>query len=168
MDQTQASRLLTLAYYLKTEVKPQNFDMSYWGHKWVETPEEKETSCLVDLQLGQQVKHKQVKEITCGTSACALGWATVVFPEVMRLGSWDETMSDDEGNATEEEGHVEFKMGEDGWEWVDGYSPHIHDFFGITAEEGGDLFHDSLDATPKQKAKQIEDLVSKHGYTYAK
>lgn len=58
MNQEQADRLLKLASFLRTEVPPDKFDM-----KWF-TNARGDGICLQD----------------CGTTACALGWATVVFP----------------------------------------------------------------------------------------
>ncbi len=59
MNKTQASRLLTLAWYLKTEVPPSRFSMDLYAES-------------ADL-------HR------CGTAACAFGWSTIVFPDQFRL-----------------------------------------------------------------------------------
>lgn len=180
MDAIQAGRLLTLAYYLKTEVKPEFFDMSCFGQKWFET--EKSTSCkTAELGLGQTavVETKHV----CRTSACALGWATVVFPETFRLDwgwgcDWelDPTENDEDDQL---EAFVQIKKdGEwrevayERYEYNEFIGPQeipgdLHDFFGITNNEAWELFG-GYDATPKQKAKQIEELVDRYGYTYAK
>lgn len=55
-----ASRLLTLAWFLRTQVDAAEFDMTRWVHG---DPER-----LFD-------------EHTCGTTACAIGYCPVVFPK---------------------------------------------------------------------------------------
>lgn len=169
MELIHAERLLTLAYYLKTEVDPDFFDMEYWGRKWTEKEEKEaeEIACLLDLELGQKVKKKQtiVREVRCGTSACALGWATVVFPQVFRL-KWEESTWDDDGEkVTEEEAVIQINRGDANWCNTWGDSEEVRDFFGLTDNEAELLFFDDT-RTPKVKAKQIEKLVSDHGYTY--
>ncbi len=59
MNEIQASRLLTLANYLRECVKEEQFDL-------------RTIACGLDIHA-------------CGTTACALGWATVVWPDVFRL-----------------------------------------------------------------------------------
>jgi hypothetical protein len=62
-----AERLLKLARYLKNVVAknyPDKFDMNQWATG----------------------KFKNRKEPNCGTVACALGWATLVFPRDLRIG----------------------------------------------------------------------------------
>jgi hypothetical protein len=178
MDITQAGRLLTLAYYLKTEVKPEFFDMSCFGQKWFETVKETPVKTKA-LGIGQtaviEAKH------VCKTSACALGWATVVFPETFRLDWGYEYELDPAENDEDDPLEASVQIKKDGeWRSVS-YERHqfsdwgemveipgdLHDFFGITNEEAWELFGGN-DATPKQKAKQIEELVDHCGYTYAK
>lgn len=68
MNKTQASRLLTLAYFLKTQVPKENFDMETVIHQTDESiPPE-----------------KQLQEGFCGTTACAMGWCPIVFPKDWR------------------------------------------------------------------------------------
>lgn len=57
MNQTQASRLLTLAWFLKTEVP----------------------ACQFNLNAFVRGDYRKLGE--CGTQACALGWCPVVFPQ---------------------------------------------------------------------------------------
>lgn len=58
-------RLLALAKFLETKVKPQNFDFSSW--------------------VGQIPKDLKLTPTKCNTTACALGWATAM-PRFSRLG----------------------------------------------------------------------------------
>lgn len=116
MNQTQASRLLTLAWFLKTEVPACQFDLNYFVNT---TP-------------------KKIGE--CGTTACALGWCPTVFPGQ--------------------------------WEWYAGVAPRplretVTEFFGIDPKDWSRLFSSRHTRTPKQEARVIEQLVAKHGYTYA-
>lgn len=132
MNKTQAGRLLTLAYFLKTEVPSKQFNMKWYGRR---EPEQK------PVCLGE-----------CGTSACALGWATEVFPEVFRM-EWP--------------GGLLAVVCMCGVPWaVTWESPEVWKFFGVDCEESLRLFGRVL-STPEQKAKQIEALVESYGYTYA-
>lgn len=54
-----ADRLLTLAWFLKTQVKPSEFDMGSWV---------------------KGDSKNLFREHTCGTTACAVGYCPVVFP----------------------------------------------------------------------------------------
>lgn len=64
MNNTKALRL---AEFLETKVKPSWFDMSWWATKGFTKKE-------------------------CGTTACAMGWATVAFPRsALFLDNADET-----------------------------------------------------------------------------
>lgn len=123
MNKQQASRLLTLAYFLKTRVDPAKFDMRSY--------------CNPDDDL-----------TSCGTTACAMGWATVVFPEQFELRGDDVVC------------HDGLRIGE-------------IEFFGLARDEsfspGGDwdhLFGGRHARTPKQEAKVIEDFVAKKGWVY--
>lgn len=166
MNSVQASNLLTLAYFLKTEVKPANFDMGRWGEKRrevqrieINAQETPASSCLKHLELGESEEHEspcEYKEVvSCGTSACALGWATTVFPETFRM-KWN-------GDSDYMQGHV-YEVGTNTALATD--SPVVLKFFGITSSEGYDLFGGEP-ATPKKKAAQMERLADKYGYTYA-
>ncbi len=64
MNAAQEGRLLQLAEFLRTQVKEEEFDLRYFatGH------------------LAAGAGHSM-----CGTTACALGWASVVWPETFSL-----------------------------------------------------------------------------------
>lgn len=73
MTELQASRVFTLAYFLRTQVPLENFDIR----------------CI---QLGdpRELRYRQ-----CGSAACGLGYCPVVFPSewtdkygVVRLRNW--------------------------------------------------------------------------------
>lgn len=125
-------RLLKLAAYLRT-VPPRRFNYNRWvGDDWEGAP-----------------------DLSCGTTACALGWATVM-PEFRRLGL---KMKEDEGG-----GYV--VLGDDTNVWTDP-DPSINaavQVFGLTEDEALLLFtpgYDEDTATPKQVAKKIEKFVAR-------
>lgn len=60
MKKIHEERLLRLATFLEEKVEPERFNMDHWFD-------------------GDFEKN------TCGTTACALGWATVVFPRSLKM-----------------------------------------------------------------------------------
>lgn len=64
MNKTQAGRLLTLAYFLKTNVDPVNFDMMVYARNITDT---------------------NLNSLSCRTTACALGWCAYVFHDRFSL-----------------------------------------------------------------------------------
>lgn len=137
MNKQQASRLLTLAYFLKTKVPRRQFDMS--------------SISQADVGCNPANIHE------CGTSACGLGWATVVFPDLLQLGE----------STITHHGHRYC-----GLETADGcasseYDPYVWGLFGISDDsEAYHLFGGGNVRTPKQEAKVIEDFVAKKGWVY--
>ena len=61
-------RLLKLANFLEHKVPEARFNMRVW--------------------FGGE-KDKKFSQHECGTTACALGWATVVFPKDLQHSDWD-------------------------------------------------------------------------------
>lgn len=94
-------------------------------------------------------------EPDCKTSACALGWATTIWPRKFQIS---------------EDGDLSFRSHfQDGSDWWRGthYSElPVLEHFGISEQEAIRLFG-GPQVSPKQKAKEIEKLVGSHGYTYA-
>lgn len=130
MNSTQAGRLLTLASFLRTEVPRKNFDMSsYWKNE------------ADELEIPDLAQHK------CGTSACAMGWATRVWPNIFKLNEFG------------------------GFSYRGSDSSHssmsVRAFFGLDFDEACDLFGYKWRRTPKQEASEIEKTVKKHGFIYA-
>lgn len=139
MDITQAGRLLTLAHFLKTEVKPSEFDLgSYCKTYSASTPN------LIDHP--------------CGTTACALGWCTAVFPD--RFGLKDGDNVDLLTHAR----YCGIRFNRRMTYWGD---RRVREFFGVSMDEFELLFDATRVRTPKQEAKVIEQLVAKHGYECA-
>jgi hypothetical protein len=125
-------RLLKLAAFLRT-LPRKRFNYKHWvGNDWKGEP---------DL-------------MSCGTAACALGWATTIplfRKEGLRLRAYSNgggapMLLDKEGEETSH------------------YDAGAR-VFGITNEESHYLFSDNSgigwDATPKQVAKKIENFVAK-------
>lgn len=132
MNIEQAGRLLTLAYFLKTEVKPNEFDMeTYWSSRRMDVAPD-------------------LSEHPCGTSACAFGWCSVVFPSRFKLTTRYGCGFMQSGGLT-----------------INFWDAEAMQFFGVDIEEACLLFDSDHVRTPKQEAKVIEQLVFKHGYVYA-
>lgn len=132
MTKLQAGRLLTLAWFLKTRVKDSNFDMAMWGHN--------PKGYRIDLR-----EHK------CGTTACALGWATEVFEEFYfdSDGDFRTTLRGTIDGSCEFFGVDRFSFmpdGQDEWDYC---------------------FGSDNRSTVKQEAAIIEDFVLSKGWTYA-
>lgn len=138
MNATQAGRLLTLAYFLKTEVPRNKFDMGQWGFvsEWDMIEDDVNTYLI------------RRPDDYCGTKACALGWATAIWPKRFQL---------------EFDGCTQACVAMDG---VGHDQVGVAAFFGISEYDYFDLFHGGGN-TPKQKAREIEQLVRQHGYDYA-
>lgn len=66
-DITAINRLKKLVKKLE-KVKDKKFDMEFWSNN--RESEDREISCNLEA---------------CGTTACALGWATTVFPKSLKL-----------------------------------------------------------------------------------
>lgn len=145
MTKVQAVRLLTLAWFLRTKVPRKRFEMCSYAEVGVRL-----------LNVGS-VGHMEVfekKPANCGTSACALGWATAVFPSKFALledvdgRNFNITVDVRTKKAAEYDGHIVAK------------------FFGLDEYECSFAFGPT-ERTPKQEAKILENLAKKHGWVYA-
>jgi hypothetical protein len=158
MTKTEADRLLTLAYFLKTQVENDEYNQNYFG-----------LSSCEDLE--DKISYVQADEI-CGTSACAAGWATVVFPKTFRLQFLGEMDQKRKGKRATL-GYIEMRYPH--WfdrqhkAWQKATITRIGNWFGLDDDEAYKVFgpDDCNRVTPKQKAKQIEEIVAQHGYVYA-
>ncbi len=134
MTKTQAGRLLTLAYFLKTQVEHRHFDMSWFTNT-----------------KGGNL-HK------CGSTACALGWATVVFPKVFHF--------------------CGTRIRHEKLAWIPSMK-YSAEFFGVELETRGSHPKYGYDEwthlfgsghylrSPKAEANVIEDFVRSKGWVYA-
>lgn len=133
MNKTQASRLLTLARFLRNEVDPKNFDMNSYYDKlgcengWI----------------------PNLKEPKCGTTACALGWCSRIWPKLFRL----------------KNGFCLFSVNET-FVSIGMFESAIANFFGLRCIDVSTLFYPERDRTPKQEAKSIERFVKSKGWVY--
>ena len=128
MNATHKRRLLTLAALLK-KLPPRRFTMRKWvGWDWSGDP-----------------------TLSCGTSACALGWATTI-PSLRRLGL---RLDLGEGCVV-----LRRKRRDAVVAYFDGYKTIASELFGLTDVEADKLFmpHRGYD-NPKAKAAQIIALV---------
>lgn len=70
-----AERLLTLAYFLKTQVPKKHFYMGNFTNQ-------------CDVEIVQTLRTTEPK---CGTTACAVGWCPAVFPKDWRWSTSDNS-----------------------------------------------------------------------------
>lgn len=154
MNKTQAGRLLTLAHYLRTQVKPKEFDLDSYAHiSWSRDAIYKEfdSELLSAVKIEERVRAK----LGCGTTACAMGHATTIWPDMFAL-----RFDNDFWNP--------------GWELVmqksgrklQYYAHYVQEFFGIDYDEAYRLFSASHKRTPRQEAREIEKVVARYGWEY--
>lgn len=124
MNKLGATRLLKLADKLET-IREETFNMGTWAYR--DDP-----------------------KIKCATSACALGWATTVFPRSLKLVPKYEY---DEFAANVQ--HIN-----SGFEGVAAGEK----FFNLSTNDADWIFNSGFNATAKEKAKEIRDLVKSYGY----
>lgn len=139
-----ASRLLTLAYFLKTKVADEAFDMcSILAHK----DRFRYFQILPD-------PNKLFLNHTCGTTACALGYTPVVFPDRFK---YEEDLSTPS---------LVFQAKKHGKKC---YSDILSasTFFGMSRDEVLNMFYSGFHRDPKQVAKDLEEFVKERGYVYA-
>lgn len=133
MNKTQAGRLLTLAYFLKTEVPRSKFDMGQYFS----------TVCDESRYPYPIVPVAELQDSTCNSSACALGWCIIAFPD-----AWENPCYP----------HIKKHSGP-----VDS----AKEFFGLTYDDVELAFYGGFERTPMQEAKILEGIAAKYGYTYA-
>lgn len=125
----QKAKLLKLADFLSKQVKPRDFNMNYWCDS-----------------------RKKIPSPTCGTVACALGWATSCFPR-SKLKLKDEGYLDITSLVPVYGKAVTYSAGAK--------------MFGITKREAEYLFHPDnypyYSATKRDVVKRIRDFVKNNG-----
>lgn len=122
----KAEILLGIADYLEQQVQPDTFDMSRW------------TTGTVNA------------EHPCGTTACALGHATIPYPEYFRL---------EPGEFTPDTGAwLEIKFS-NSWRYATYTIVAI--FFGITLQDADHLFFAPV-RTIEDQVKVMREFVAKH------
>ena len=161
MNVEQEERLNKLADLLDT-IPESQYDQHVWGEN-LQVPEGVEIPEGEDVTIELTTAH-------CGSSACALGWASALWPWKFALmlskdyyGNIDELASmcvfDDDKEA-----HIV-------WPEFEEYSGVGNDlvvqFFGLTYEEADAVFgpnenEDGDKPTPKEKAKEIRDIIAAH------
>ncbi len=138
-----ARRLLVLADFLDT-IPLKRFDYETWaGASW-----------------------KGKKDLSCGTTACALGWATTI-PAFKKLGlklvrvkEYGEYIAFPVcGTAEGSDAACEPFLLSDG-ESLHLFTPHTRLWDGVTMVDGN--YSPGEKATPKQVAKHIRSFVAKH------
>lgn len=130
-------RLLKLAEVLD-QVPNENFRMEWW---------------LTDLR-GRKPSFKNLERpngentpVTCGTAACALGWACFI-PEFKEAGLKFTGERDYQPRPSFE-----------GYQW----EKAGREFFDLTQGQAFDLFMNGFEMTAKEKAAQIREMVAEDG-----
>lgn len=136
---THADRLLTLAYFLKTQVPSKHFSMGNFTNNG-----------LVEV-METLVTDKP----NCGTTACAVGWCPAVFPK-----DW-EWRADDNADPRLIDSPEYFE------DWTPDSSSDSREFFGVDSDEWNHVFGGHNTRTPKREATVIERFVESKGYVYA-
>lgn len=130
----QAGRLLTLAYYLKTRVPTEHFDMGVYVSDSGLWPADVEEGFATRLESHE-----------CGTSACAVGWGMVVFPNEWHTVGCEVRLRSRAGSTVTD----------------------CLQFYGIADyQEWYWLFSGAHRRTPKEEAKVLEDYARKKGWVY--
>jgi len=145
MTKTHKNRLTKLSDFLKTSFNKK-------GSRG-------KLSTDTDFHMGHWAQGG-FKEQKCGTSACALGWATTLFPRILRLIDHGQDEHDkDNYNVLAAEMVVEHKRTK-----KTGVQAGM-EIFGITNPQGIYLFGtdgygcDSHAIQPKQVAKRIDKII---------
>ena len=145
MNETQANRLLKLAKYLREKVKPEEFDLGSFS-EFVSLDKGKAAEDLCEIR-NRSLSFLDAKTATplCGSTACALGYATNIWPRrfVLRI---------------EKSRYGNLFCAKTGKE-LEFDSPIIQDFFGINGEECEILFSPDHSRTPAKEADMIEGVV---------
>jgi len=90
--------------------------------------------------------HKKAS-LECGTPACALGWATMLFKPLYYSERWEQ---------------VRYRgMRVQGFDFDLVFHRVNKDFFGLDALDGSLLFGGRVERTPKREAALIEQMVAR-------
>lgn len=175
MNQKQANRLVKLAEFLLT-VPKEKWDFSSF-----------EELKSVNVCTTETRDDEVVSKISCGTTACALGWCPTLFPKNFKAGLFDkinealknkdiEILKDLMLDGKNFDLQVKYKG-----EWSDDYYEDNYDgdafddgvaeFFGITTDEVHRLFLTNNSygiayekVTPQMVSKAIYKVLDKYGY----
>lgn len=143
MNRTQASRMLTLAYFLKTRVADENFSLKSW--------------CSHGARLAErgEAVEKVLENPPCGTTACAVGY----LPTIFRDWKW----------IKEETKYAFLPYTRPAWikATEGGHSvQNSKEFFGIDTDEWDRLFGAGNVRSPKEEALELEKFCEEKGWVY--
>ena len=150
MKMKHASRWLTLSWFLKTEVPRKKYNQNRYGRL-------NENHPSIENRTEDQVCEMTRPDEICGTAACALGWSTVIWPRTWQLRfalGWKHYSANVLFKGVEVDIEDPDSASKSACEWWGVDNATIRDMFGIG------------NYTPKQKARQIEQMVAEYGYTY--
>lgn len=134
MQTIYKQRLLKLAKYLQTKVKPKNFKMSSicnWG---------------ASIHLAWNPKNGKFDPFDCGSTCCAVGCSPLCFPELNL--TYDFDAQEIKRNGRSWFGHSFFGLRESQWQYL----------FGMDDAE-----YNLREETPKQVARRIINFVKSDG-----
>lgn len=141
MNQEQAERLLTLAWFLRTQVEAERFNMR----------------SMCTYVLTRRCRRNIPPH--CGTTACALGWATHIWPEtfVLRYRGLHVAGSREALELCSVQGG----------EALSTTHREVLNFFGLATYEADWAFGGQHCRTPREEAGVLEALARKRGWEYA-
>ena len=144
MNKTQAGHWLTLAWYLRTRVSRNLFDMRAYGRE------------VERRRPNGDLQH-------CGTSSCALGYCSHIWPDRFVLTPAPAVRE----GVPPGVGYMQLvsRNGYSAFESASG-NDALRAWFGTLHGDIVAIFG-SQASTPKRKAAQIERMVREHGWDYA-
>ena len=153
MNKEQAGRLLTLAYFMKTEVKKKHYDQN--------------TVIAVPPSVKPEVA--LVHDNFCGSEGCSLGFLPIAFPKEFKYEKQSNYAHELYWEVSTHDGKAMTAA------WAGKHREVLVDFFGLDEKEITKIFGTTEERddgsyvvrTPKQQAKIIEKIVEKHGFTYS-
>ena len=137
-------RLLKLADYLEKRVENKKFDMGTWGS-----------------HVGD---HDPKKDNFCGTTACAMGWATMIpsFQKLGLVGEWRPVHEDDCAGDEVKHSQMIHLFAKTGRAIVrDDAIGVAQRLFGITYKEAAHLFY--YGGSRKEVVRHIREFVKQGG-----
>ena len=143
MNQKQAERLLTLAWFLRS-VPPEHFDLRTYAHQ-----HKRRATWEIGSRLDVLAATTE-----CGTTACALGWATVLFPDKLQLRVMEDCC-----------GEPDPALYVDGI-WSAYCKEAVCDYFGLTELEACSAFGPDNCRTPREEAAFLEEIALNYGWEY--
>lgn len=139
MTRRQAERVLKLSKLLRTVP-----DDGFYMGSFLRNPSGEGIPYILQKTLDDHSSF-------CGTTACALGWSSVLFPDRIRLRKWLGLMNFD------------FRLDDDFWSGTTFDGPEVMCFFGLSEAECQSAFG-CVHRSASQEADFLETLANVRGW----